>query len=210
MQSTSLVPVKQVRQTIDSRDKFAQRLCSLLGWCWHQCILFLRQTSTCFLPSAGIQPTSAAPLLTHASLMGAVEQLAHQITTMEALLAAHLSEQQQITAEQWVQLKPNLEEAGNETIWLTPQVTAWLVLYFFFHREVLTREFEKEVFRGKGGSDKPQLSLKVCNHSGLKKCHICKIHCEIIFIGVWRGMLKTKKSCGNAGTEYQVSTQRLW
>ena len=40
------------------------------------------------------------PVLTHASLQGAVEQLAHQITTMEALLAAHLSEQQQITAEQ--------------------------------------------------------------------------------------------------------------
>lgn len=54
-----------------------------------------------FLPS-GIWPSSTAPVLTHASLQGAVEQLAHQITTVEALLVAHLSEQQQITAEQWV------------------------------------------------------------------------------------------------------------
>jgi len=47
-----------------------------------------------------VQSSSAASLLTHASLQSAVEQLAHQITTMEALLAAHLGEQQQITSEQ--------------------------------------------------------------------------------------------------------------
>ena len=31
MQSSSLLPVKEVRQTIDSRDLFALRLCSMLG-----------------------------------------------------------------------------------------------------------------------------------------------------------------------------------
>ena len=43
MQSTSLVPVKQVRQTIDSRDKFAQRICSFLGQYWDWYTLLLKQ-----------------------------------------------------------------------------------------------------------------------------------------------------------------------
>ena len=33
MQNSAVLPVKSVRQTIDSRDKFAQRLCTLLGEC---------------------------------------------------------------------------------------------------------------------------------------------------------------------------------
>lgn len=128
MQSPSVLPVKAVRQTIDSQDKFAQRLCSLLGTNMrtHKCILCLAEwkwmleyyiwmfinishfgpiQNTCFhtlvcdVPSAGVQPSSAAPLLTHASLVAAVEQLAHQFATLEAILSSYSFEQVDLIGE---------------------------------------------------------------------------------------------------------------
>ena len=38
------------------------------------------------------------------------------------------------------------------------------------------------------------------------------MQCEIslILIGVWRGMLNAKKSCGDSGTKYQISIEGLW
>ena len=33
MQSSAVLPVKNTRQTIDSRDLFASRMCSMLGIC---------------------------------------------------------------------------------------------------------------------------------------------------------------------------------
>jgi HAUS augmin-like complex subunit 3 len=71
MQSSAVLPVTDTRQTIDSRDQFATRMCSMLGVC----------------------ASETTPLLTHRGLERAVGQLAQQTASLEALLSALENEQ---------------------------------------------------------------------------------------------------------------------
>jgi HAUS augmin-like complex subunit 3 len=77
MKSSSLQPVKEPRLTVDSRDKFALRMCSMLG----------------------VSASGPGQLLTHSSLERAVGQLVQQTASLEALQTALLSEQQHTVHE---------------------------------------------------------------------------------------------------------------
>ena len=53
-----------------------------------------------YLTILGVQPSSDVPLLTHASLQKAVEQLAHQVSTLQGLLLANDTEIKKICQKQ--------------------------------------------------------------------------------------------------------------
>ena len=101
MQNSAVLPVKETRQTIDSRDKFSSKMCSLLGK------IVARPTThavwlCCISNHAGPRPSAVAPLLTHCSLETSVTQLARQMSTLEALLVTMETEQQHIMEEMYV------------------------------------------------------------------------------------------------------------
>jgi HAUS augmin-like complex subunit 3 len=77
MQSSSLLPVKEARQTIDSGDQFASRMCSMLG----------------------VAAGGPGPLLAHSALERAVGQVVQQTASLEALLSALHSEQRHTLQE---------------------------------------------------------------------------------------------------------------
>ena len=78
MKSTTLVATIKPRLTIDSGDKFAQRVCSLLG----------------------VAPGRDSPFITIAVLKTTLMHLADQVFTAQAVVHSRQSEQAEIVTEQ--------------------------------------------------------------------------------------------------------------
>ena len=100
MKSSSLQPVKEPRLTVDSRDKFALRMCSMLGVPTLTFSLDSAQGASLLVyMCVGVSASGPGQLLTHSSLERAVGQLVQQTVSLEALLTALLSEQQHTVYE---------------------------------------------------------------------------------------------------------------
>ena len=78
MKSTTLVATIKPRLTIDSGDKFAQRVCSMLG----------------------VAPGRDSPFINIAVLKTTLMHLADQLSTAQVVVQARQSEQEEIVTEQ--------------------------------------------------------------------------------------------------------------